>query len=252
MIWLRKGHFSAIITFITLIAISVFYLRLNLGKISDISNAIDFILGWFPPNANILKSSFLSSITTLSIAFLGTIISILISLPISFVVANNTNSSILIRQSSRFFLSLMRAVPEFILGLVFLTILGTGATAAVIAIILHNIGVFAKKISELIEASEPGPFIAVQSVGASHASACCFGILPQILPNIISEYFYRFEVAFRASLVLGIIGGGGIGQQLMNHFQTFQYKSVCTDLIIIIFFVFLVDYLSQYLRKKII
>jgi phosphonate transport system permease protein len=252
MIWLKSKHIFYISTILLLIIISSYQVGFHFSEISEFSNGLNFLNQWFPPDTEKIKFSLLQAITTLNIAFLGTIFSALIALPLSFFAAKNVNTSNLSMYMIRFIFSFLRAIPEFVFGLVFLTIIGTGATAAVIAIIIHNIGVFSKKFSELIEASEPGPFIAIKSVGASHASACCFGILPQIFPNILSEYFYRFEVAFRASLVLGIIGGGGIGQQLMNHFQTFQYQSVCMDLIIIIIFVFFVDWLSQVLRSKVI
>jgi phosphonate transport system permease protein len=252
MIWIKKKHIVFILIIIGLIGVSAYFTGFNLGKSSDISSGISFLGEWFPPNYLILQSSFEQSLVTLSIALLGTIFALIFSLPISFISAYNINQNRTSRLVSRFTLSFLRAIPEFIFGLILLTIMGTGATAAIIAIFIHNIGVFGKKISELVEASEPHALKAMYSVGAGKTTACCFGVIPQIFPNIISEYFYRFEVAFRASLVLGIIGGGGIGQQLMNHFQTFQYQSVCTDLIVIVILVITIDQISQYIRKRVI
>ncbi|WP_338021942.1 PhnE/PtxC family ABC transporter permease [Anaerobacillus isosaccharinicus] len=80
--------------------------------------------------------------------------------------------------------------------------------------------------------------------------AVLFSILPQIWPNVLSHFFYRFEVAIRTSLILGFIGAGGIGQLLFNHFQTFQYKSVAMDIFVIIVLVVLVDFVGGKIRER--
>jgi phosphonate transport system permease protein len=136
--------------------------------------------------------------------------------------------------------------------LILLTTLGLGPFPAVIAIMFHNVGVFGKLISELIEAADPGPQEAMKAVGSKTWIANLFSILPQIWPNVLSQFFYRFEVAIRTSLILGFIGGGGIGQRLFNDFKTFQYSSVSLDVLIIMIMVIIIDFLASSVRKRII
>lgn len=92
----------------------------------------------------------------------------------------------------------------------------------------------------------------MKSVGARRWIANLFSILPQIWPNVLSHYFYRFEVAIRTSLILGFIGGGGIGQQLFNHFKTFHYQAVAVDVILIMIMVILVDFAGSKIRETVI
>jgi phosphonate transport system permease protein len=173
-------------------------------------------------------------------------------LPLSFLAAKNTSGSIAMYSSTRGGLSALRSIPEIVFGLIFVTAFGLGPFAAVLAIILHNIGVLGKLISELIEAADSGPQEAMRSVGASKWVGHLFAILPQIWPNVLSQYFYRFEVAIRTSLILGFIGGGGIGQQLFNHFQSFYYTAVALDIVLIMIMVIIVDFIGGQIRARVI
>lgn len=224
----------------------------DLTKFSDFRNMIDFLAQWFPMDFSKLPLMLRDSMETVAMAFLGSFLAVIIALPISFLAASNTSPSKIIYHFSRFSLSFVRSVPEIVFGLILLTALGLGPFPAVIAIMIHNVGVLGKLISELIEASDPGPQEAIKAVGAKKGFANVFSIIPQIWPNLLSHYFYRFEVAIRTSLVLGFIGGGGIGQRLFNDFKTFQYSAVSLDVLIIMVIVVIVDLLGSHVRNKVI
>lgn len=213
---------------------------------------IDFLSQWFPMDFSLLPNMVQDTLETLAMAFLGSVFGLIIALPISFIAARNTSPSPILFQFSRIALSFVRSIPEIVFGLILLTTLGLGPFPAVIAIMFHNIGVFGKLISELIEAADPGPQEAMKAVGSKTWVANLFSILPQIWPNVLSQFFYRFEVAIRTSLILGFIGGGGIGQRLFNDFKTFQYSSVSLDVLIIMVMVIIIDFLASYIRKRII
>ena len=115
---------------------------------------------------------------------------------------------------------------------------------------LHNTGVFAKLLSDRVDEASNGTFEALVSIGASRTTAAAFGILPEIWPTVVAQYFYRLEVGVRASIALGLIGAGGIGQQLINHFKTFQYREVTTDVIVIMLLIGSVDFLSVRMQRK--
>ncbi|MBT2689563.1 phosphonate ABC transporter, permease protein PhnE [Bacillus sp. ISL-47] len=224
----------------------------DLSKFRDFRNMIDFLSHWFPMDFSLLPKILEDSMETLAMAFLGSFFGLLIGLPLSFMAAKNTAGAPFVYHLTRVGLSFVRSIPEIVFGLILLTALGLGPFPAVLAIMFHNIGVLGKLISELIEASDPGPQEAMKAVGAKNWFASLFSILPQIWPNVLSNYFYRFEVAIRTSLVLGFIGGGGIGQRLFNDFKTFQYTAVSLDVLVIMIIVILVDFFGSYVRNRVI
>ncbi|UOQ95673.1 phosphonate ABC transporter, permease protein PhnE [Halobacillus shinanisalinarum] len=250
--WFKKRNILTGILLIVFIYISMRLTEFDLSKFKDFRNMIDFLSQWFPPNFSNLSGIIKDTLQTLAMAFLGSLLGLFIALPLSFLAARNTAPSPFIYHFGRVSLSFIRSVPEIVFGLILLTALGLGPFPAVIAIMLHNIGVLGKLISELIEAADPGPQEAMKAVGAKGWIVSLFSILPQIWPNVLSHYFYRFEVAIRTSLILGFIGGGGIGQRLFNDFQTFQYPSVSLDVLVIMVMVIIVDLFGSYIRNKVI
>lgn len=252
MVWFKKRQFFVFLIIAVLAAYSMRLTEFDLSKFQDFENMGDFLSKWFPMNTDSLPYLFTESVLTISIAFLGSLFGLIIALPLSFLAARNTSGHRLIFTATRFYLSFLRSVPEFVFGLILLTTLGLGPFPAVIAIVLHNIGVLGKLISELIEAADKGPMEAMSAVGAKRWIGNLFAILPQIWPNVLSQFFYRFEVAIRTSLILGLIGGGGIGQQLFIHFKTFQYQLVSVDVLLIMIMVILVDYIGGKIREKVI
>lgn len=250
--WLKRKSIITVILLALLVYISMKLTEFDLSKFKDFRNMIDFLSHWFPMDFSLLPKMLKDSVETLAMAFLGSFIGLILGLPLSFLAAKNTSPSPILFHLSRVGLSFVRSVPEIVFGLILLTALGLGPFPAVLAIMFHNIGVLGKLISELIEAADPGPQEAMRAVGAKSWFASLFSILPQIWPNVLSNYFYRFEVAIRTSLILGFIGGGGIGQRLFNDFKTFQYTSVSLDVLIIMIIVILVDFFGSYVRNKVI
>ena len=253
MTWFNKRHFIYMFILILITWWSMNITGFELSKFANFSNMFSFINARFlPPDWSILPLLIRESLITLGIAFLGTIFALIIAIPLSFAAANNTSRTNYIYYFSRFSLSGLRSIPEIVFGLMFVVVLGLGPFAAVMAIFLHNIGVLGKLISELIEASDKGPQEAMKSVGATHGVGSLFAIIPQIWPNILSNYFYRFEVAIRTSLILGFVGGGGLGQQIFNQYQSFYYDGMAVSIILIIVLVIMVDMFGSFVRKRII
>ncbi|MBX0314747.1 phosphonate ABC transporter, permease protein PhnE [Planococcus glaciei] len=250
--WFKKSNLLTLAILILFVFFSMRLTEFDLSKFKDFRNMIDFLSQWFPMDFSLLPDMVQDTLETLAMAFLGSVLGLVIALPISFIAARNTSPSPFLFQTSRIVLSFVRSIPEIVFGLILLTTLGLGPFPAVIAIMFHNVGVFGKLISELIEAADPGPQEAMKAVGSRTWVANLFSILPQIWPNVLSQFFYRFEVAIRTSLVLGFIGGGGIGQRLFNDFKTFQYSSVSIDVLIIMVMVIIIDFFASYIRKRII
>ncbi|WP_017727450.1 phosphonate ABC transporter, permease protein PhnE [Halalkalibacterium ligniniphilum] len=253
MVWFRKRYLIYLAFIVIALWWSMDVTGFELRKFSQISNIFDMVQNrFFPIEWSLLPLMARESLVTLAMAFLGTFLALLVALPLSFLAAGNTSGGRVVYGLTRSVLSGLRSIPEIVFGLIFVAAFGLGPFAAVIAIILHNIGVLGKLISELIEAADEGPQEAMKSVGATRWVAHFFSILPQIWPNVLSQYFYRFEVAIRTSLILGFIGGGGIGQQLFNHFQSFYYTAVALDIICIMVLVIFVDFIGGRIRARVI
>jgi len=250
MIWLKKSTAIAGIALAAAVAASWIGLGLDWSGWAAVSNIATFLRNdWLPPDWSVLREALRQSVVTVEIAFLSTFLALLVAMPLSFMAAGNVAAPWL-RSVVRAFLSFLRSVPEIVFGLVFVVSVGLGPMAAVLAIWLHNIGVLGKLVSELVEAADPAPQEALRAAGASKSMVALYGILPQIAPNVVSQYFYRFEVAIRTSLILGFIGAGGIGQQLFLHFKIFKYAQVTVDVLVIMALVIGADALSAWVRRR--
>ncbi|OXT15957.1 phosphonate ABC transporter, permease protein PhnE [Bacillus sp. OG2] len=250
--WFKQRSIFTVLLLALAVYASARLTEFDLTKFRDFRNMIDFLSQWFPMDFSLLPRMLQDSMETLAMAFLGSFLGLLAALPLSFLAARNTSPSKAVYHVTRLGLSFVRSVPEIVFGLILLTALGLGPFPAVLAILFHNAGVLGKLISELIESSERGPQEAMRAVGAKNWFASLFSILPQIWPNVLSQFFYRFEVAIRTSLILGFIGGGGIGQRLFNDFKTFHYSAVSLDVLIIMIIVVIVDLFGSFVRNKVI
>ena len=202
---------------------------------------------------------------SLYIAWTGTVIGAIFSFPIAFLSANNTSLSIrfksLISKKIKTFhssqimkqiLNIIRAFPELILAFVFLPITGLGALTGTLAIGIHSIGTLGKLSSEVIEGIDQGPLEAIKASGGSKSNELIFGVIPQVMPTIIAYWLYRFEINLRASAVLGVVGAGGVGAELINQLRFRDFPRAGTVLITTIILVLTVDTISAAIRKRII
>ncbi|MBD2848172.1 phosphonate ABC transporter, permease protein PhnE [Paenibacillus sp. IB182496] len=218
----------------------------------DLGNTARFIAEhWFPPDFGHWRIALAAMVDTLQIALCSTLVALAIALPASFVAARNTGLPRWLYDGTRLVFNLFRAVPELVLALVFIPTLGLGPLPAVLALIIHNIGVFGKMIAELIEAADDGPQEAVKALGGTRLLVAAYGILPQILPLVLSQYFYRLETAIRTTLILGVVGAGGLGQLLYNDFKQFMYQKVTFEVLLIMVLVTAVDYAGAAVRKRV-
>lgn len=223
------------------------------GELHKVGNSVEFVLKrWLPPDWSAGRESVQEAAVTIQIAILGTFLGLVGAVPVSFFAARNITPYPWIYNLVRGFLSLIRAIPEIVLALVFVPAVGLKPVTGVLALAIHNFGVLGKLISELIEASDPGPREAVASTGAPGTAVVWWGVIPEIIPNVLSQAFYRLEVAVRASLVLGLVGAGGIGNLLFIHFKVFDYEKVLVDVLAIMVMVAAIDFLGAYVRSRVI
>ena len=197
-------------------------------------------------------TSFTFMFESLAMAWVGTVIGALLSIPFGFLAASNVAPApvvFVVRQ----FLNAIRAIPDIILAIVIMVpIFGLGPLPGALAIGVGSVGTLGKLTSEVIEGISTGPVEALRSSGARPLQVLRWGVLPQVLPEIVAFWLYRFEVNIRASAILGVVGAGGIGSLLSRVFDARDWDRVGIALVVIIGVTMIVDQLSAMLRHRII
>ena len=211
----------------------------------------DFLSRSVPPDWSILPRLWAPAVETLQIAIWGTLLSVLLALPLSLMAAGNLHQGVWLRRVTRQFLNVVRSINELILALVFVSAVGLGPFHGVLALALHGMGMLGKFFAEAIEEIDPGPLEALRSTGASSLQVIAFGVVPQAITAWIAVVLYRFEVNLRSATVLGMVGAGGLGFELVASLKLFQYQETATCIIVITVMVVLADLLSHWLRQRI-
>jgi phosphonate transport system permease protein len=187
---------------------------------------------------------------TLEIALWGTLVAVLIGAPLAYFGARNLSPHPLLVTASRAVVSLLRAVPELISALFFVLAYGFGPIAGVLALALHAAGFLGKFYAEDIENADRGPQEALTAIGANRLKVARYAILPQVLPQYVAYTLYILDRNVRMATVIGLVGAGGIGQELKGRYDLYQYSHVGTILIAIFLLVFALDQLSSRLRRR--
>lgn len=188
---------------------------------------------------------------TIQIALWGTFLAVILAVPMGLAAARNT-APIWVVTPVRWLMNLLRSVPDLVIGLVLIVMVGLGPLAGVLAITLNTAGVLAKLFSEAVESIDKGPVEGVRATGASPLHEIVWGVIPQVAPLWTSFALYRFESNSRSATILGIIGAGGIGQVLFDRMNAFAYREAAAVVIIVVVAVTLIDMLSQAMRKRLL
>ena len=224
---------------------------LDVQRMSDGIPAIGVLLTeMFPPDFTEVESWVRPMIDTIAMSIAGTALSIVLSLPLGVLAARNTTPNPTVYRIARGILNIFRSIPELIMGIVFVAAVGFGALPGVLALGLHSIGMVGKFFSEAIEHSHEAPLEAARAAGANQIQVITHGILPQVMPQFADVAMYRWEYNFRASTVMGMVGAGGIGLELMASLRLMQYNECFAILLTILAMVTIVDALSAVLRKR--
>lgn len=211
----------------------------------------DFLARSVPPDWSVLPRLWAPAIETVQIAIWGTLLSVVLALPLSFIAASNLHSWHWLRRITRQFLNVVRSINELILALVFVSAVGLGPFPGVLALALHGMGMLGKFFAESIEEIDHGPLEALRSAGASPLQVIAFGVVPQAITAWIAVVLYRFEVNLRSATVLGMVGAGGLGFELVASLKLFQYQETATCIIVITAMVVVADLISNALRSRI-
>jgi phosphonate transport system permease protein len=212
----------------------------------------DLLSRMLPPNWAFLGRLVRPVIETAQIALWGTLLAVLLALPLCFLAARNLSPSRSVFHVTRQALNALRGINEIIFALIFVAAVGLGPFAGVLALSVHGAGMLGKFFAEAVEEIDAGPIEALRATGARPAAVVVFGVLPQVIPSWIASTLYRFEVNLRAATILGMIGAGGIGFELVSSLKLFQYQDTATCVLVILAMVMTADYLSSALRARIL
>jgi len=202
-----------------------------------------------PPDFREFRTWWKPLLDTLTMSVAGTALAVGFSLPLAFLGARNTSPHPAIYHATRSLLSAFRSVPELVLGIIFVAAVGFGALPGVLALGLHSIGMVGKLFSEAIEHADREPIEAVEAAGASRIQVYVHGVLGQVFPQLADVVVYRWEYNFRASTILGTVGAGGIGFELVASLRVMRYQEMFAIVLVVFAAVLLVDGLGAQLRR---
>lgn len=218
--------------------------------VSGVPRMWDFLSRLWPPDFGRMDTIIRLLIETLQMAIIGTLVGALLSLLLSFAAASNISPRWLY-SSSRMVLNILRSIPELILALMFVSAVGLGPFAGIMAIILGSMGSIAKVYAEAMESVDAGPLHALESTGASSRQVIYYGILPQAAPLLTSYTLLLFEGNVRGATILGLVGAGGIGMELTTAMRLYDYGHLSAIIISIVVLVTIIDRLSAFVRRRI-
>jgi len=211
----------------------------------------DILSRMLPPDFSNLNELIYAMFETIEIAFLGTFIAIVLSIPLGLFSARNLAPNYFVYLICKTIVIFFRAIPEFIIAMILVIAIGFGAMPGVLALGLHTMGFLAKFYAEDIEHINKGPIDALKSSGATKSQIISFGVIPQILPSFVANNLYILDRNVRMATMLGIVGAGGIGYELQSSFRMFEYERVSAIIILIFVTIFIIDHLSAFIRSKI-
>lgn len=203
-----------------------------------------------PPDFSRWQSWLWPLADTLAMSIAGTTLAVAFSLPLAFLAAANTSPSSVVYRVARLLLNFLRSVPELIMGIFFVAAVGFGALPGVLALGLHSVGMVGKFFAESIEHVDHRPIEAAHAAGATPLQVIWHAVLPQVLPQMADTTVYRWEYNFRASTVLGVVGAGGIGFELIAALRVLHYDQVAAIMICILICVTAVDAIGAAMRRQ--
>ncbi len=220
-----------------------------LELLRDVGNIGQFLKGYLNPSFAHAGEYAWQCLVTVCIALWGTLLAVSISVPLGLLGARNLAPHPLVYLAARRVMDVLRAVNEFVFALMFVTAVGLGPFAGMLALGVHTGGVLGKLLSETIEAIDPGQLEGVAAVGAGRAHVIAFGVVPQVMPNFLSYILLRFESDIRSASVIGMVGGGGIGFYLWDTIRAFNDREAATVILLIVAMVMCVDVVSSRIRR---
>jgi len=206
----------------------------------------------FPPDLTRIQPIAWTLAMTFQMAVAGTVLGLGLALPIAVLASNGLSPHPLVRAATRAFVAFLRTVPDLVWALIFVVAVGLGPPAGVLTIMVDTIGYAGRFFAEAMEESDKGSQEALQTIGASRTGIIFSSVVPNSMPSFIATALYCLEKATRSSVILGLVGAGGIGVELKVAFDLFEYQTASTIILSIFALVVVVEQFNDWLRARII
>lgn len=249
-----KKTLLIIITIIGAFIFSIIFLEISaLDMLKGLPKFVHFFFqNFFPPNLENIARYIPAVLDTVGYAIIATFLSSLIAFVFGILISEKTNKFKSIRLICRGFISILRNIPFVIWGALLVYIFGLGGIVGVLALILVTIGFLGKSYAESIDEISGDKLEALQANGASYFQILLHGVIPQFVPAWINWTLFSFEINVRASVVLGLVGAGGIGVLIDTNINLFRYREALAIIIVVVSIILLTEFLTNLLRKKLI
>lgn len=226
--------------------------EVSLGRLAEGVPRLGSILErMFPPDLNRIEPILRRLIETFQMALAGTFIGTVLSVPLAILATARHSPHPIVYYLARSLISLFRTVPDLVWALLFVIAVGLGPFAGTLALVVDTIGFSGKFFAEAMEEADPGPQEALTALGASPGDVVACAVLPQALPSMITTTLFALEKAVRSSVVLGLVGAGGIGIELKVAMDMFQYDRAATIILLIFAMVLAVERVSSVARARV-
>ncbi|WP_376988284.1 phosphonate ABC transporter, permease protein PhnE [Bosea sp. R86505] len=206
----------------------------------------------FPPDLSRIEQIFWSLATTFQMAVSGCVLGLILSFPLAILAADGLSPHPIVRTLARGLIAFFRTVPDLIWALFFVIAVGLGPAAGVLALMIDTIGYAGRFFAEAMEETDKGPREALSTIGASKTGLIFSAVVPNAMPSFIATSLFCVEKATRASVVLGLVGAGGIGVELKVAFDLFDYDTALTIILAVFALVVAVEQIGGWLRRRII
>lgn len=227
---------------------------IELSQLASLPERTLFYLGlmYTPPDVTETPTAVTAMIESLGMAWIGTMIGALFSFPLAFLAATNLFGKPVVF-AARQILNFFRAIPEIVFLILLLPVTGLSPVTVALALGISSIGTLGKLGAEVIEGIDPGPVEAAAAAGGGRLQRIRWSVIPQVIPEIVALWLYRFEINIRNSAVAGAVGAGGIGTLLVRQIgQVREWADAGTSLAIMVIITLIVDTISGRLRRRII
>ena len=248
ILW-RYARYAAFATVVALLTAHVFVFQTDWARTAGVGDMVR-TAAWFLPNLAYFPDILLALFETALIAFWGTLMGMVVAIPVAVLAARNVTPFDLVSYwAGRVIIVLSRSVHELVFALIFVSALGLGALPGMLALAVRSIGFMAKTTAEAIENVELGPIEAIEATGAKRIAIILFAVAPQVFPIFVGNVIFQFDINLRRAAILGMVGAGGIGLIFAEQIMMLAYDRAGTVVLGVVLMVLLGEFVSNRLRE---
>lgn len=248
----RYAAYAAVAATVLVISLHLLVFGTDWSRMGSPGQIADTILS-LAPNLAFMPTILGPLFETALMAFWGTLLAVVMSIPVAYLAATTTTPSMLFTfPLGRGFIVLSRSTHEIIFALIFVAALGLGPLPGILALACRSVGFMSKTTAEAIENISRGPVEAIEATGAGKTSRFLYAVVPQVLPVFLGNAIFQFDINIRRAAILGIVGAGGIGLHFSEQMKTYSYANAGACVFAVVILVIVGEVLSNRIRTKII